>query len=248
VVLVNATLADRFWPAGDAVGGRLVQDGQPSWGELEVIGVVGDVRFDDLRGAPEPIAYLPALSPVTPVDLLSSMWLVRAEVPPMSLARVIRDEVAALRPDLPVAGVATLEAVNASSTARLRMVVWLLGAVSMLAVTLSGLGVYGVVAYVASIRRRELGIRRALGARAADLRGLLIRQGAGAALAGMAVGLVGAGFMARALSGLLFEVPAVDPLTLTIVSVILGAAAFFAALVPAVHASRVDPAGVMQAD
>ena len=247
-ILVNGSLAARFWPDGDAVGGRLVQDGRSSWGSLEVVGVVGDVRFGDLRGSPEQIAWLPVLSPVTPQDIPTSSWVVRANGPPMSLAGAVRREVAALRPDLPVADLAPLTEITASSTARLRVVMWLLTIASAVAITLSGVGVYGVVAYLVNLRRRELGIRMVLGARGADLRSLVIRQGVAAALLGLVVGLIGAAFMSRIVAGMIFGVPSIDPSTLAAVVLILSVTAFVAALLPALRAARINPAVILRSD
>jgi predicted permease len=245
VVLVNAGLAERFWPDGDALGSRVIQDGRPGWGSLEVVGVVGDVRFDDLRGSPEQIAYVPVLGPVTPQDLSNTSWVIRTAGAPMDLAQAVRREVAALRPDIPVANIVPLESVTSSSTARLRIVMWLLTVASGVAVALSAVGVYGVVAYVANLRRGELGIRLALGARASDLRALLMRQSATAALAGLAVGLVGAFFLGRLLAAIMFEVPDTDVPTFLAVILILSATAFVAALLPAWRAARVDPARIL---
>lgn len=248
VVLVNAGLAERFWPDGIAIGNRLVQDGREGWGALEVVGIVGDVRFDDLRGAPEAIAYLPVLGPVTPTDLMTASWVIRTALPATEVAPAARREVDALRPDVPVADVATLADVTAGSTARLRIVLWLLTMASAIAITLSGVGVYGVVAYVASTRRGELGIRLALGAQTSELRALVMRQGIIAALAGLAVGAVAAVLMGRAIAALAFGVARPDVPTLLAVLAVLGATAVVAAWLPARRASRLDPAEVMSSE
>jgi ABC-type antimicrobial peptide transport system permease subunit len=166
----------------------------------------------------------------------------------MSLAGAVRREVAALRPDLPVADLAPLTEITASSTARLRVVMWLLTIASAVAITLSGVGVYGVVAYLVNLRRRELGIRMVLGARGADLRSLVIRQGVAAALLGLVVGLIGAAFMSRIVAGMIFGVPSIDPSTLAAVVLILSVTAFVAALLPALRAARINPAVILRSD
>jgi predicted permease len=245
VVLVNAALAQRFWPEGDAISSRLVQDGRPNWGSLEVVGIVGDVHFDDLRGAPEPIAYLPVRGPVTPQDLATASWVVRTALPPTEVAPAVRRAVAALRPDVPVADVMTLADVTAGSTARLRIVLWLLTMASAIAITLSGVGVYGVVAFVASTRRGELGIRLALGAQASELRALVMRQAIIATLAGLAGGSGGAIFMGRFITVVTFDVARPDVATLLAVVLVLGATASVAAWFPALRAARLDPAQVL---
>lgn len=245
-VLVSAGFAALLWPEGGAIGGTLVQDGRPEWGSLEVVGIVGDVRFDDLRQGPEPLVYVPVLGPSSPQDISTSSWVVRTSVPPVGLARAVRAEIASLRPDLPVASMAPFADVVAGNTASLRLAMWLLGVCSVAAIALSAIGVYGVVAYLASQRLGELGIRMALGARAADVRAMVLAQGGIAAGCGLALGLAGSLAIGRALGSVLYGVHSFDPFTYAAVALALGATALLAAFVPARRAARLDPALVLR--
>jgi ABC-type antimicrobial peptide transport system permease subunit len=167
--------------------------------------------------------------------------VVRTGGDPRALAEPARRVVAAVDPNVPVFRVRTFSELRAASTARTRFLMLVLGAFAGAALTLAAVGIYGVVAYAVAQRRRELGIRMALGAKAADIVRLVVRQGAVLAGAGAAIGLAGAMVATSALRGLLFEVTPTDPPTLTAGTITLVGVAMLASYLPARRASRLDP-------
>ncbi|MFW6198782.1 MAG: FtsX-like permease family protein, partial [Acidobacteriota bacterium] len=223
-----------------------VQDGRPEWGTLEVVGVVGDVRFEDLAEPSPPLVYVPVLGPTTPRDMTRSFWAVRTSGPPPALSGAVRAQITSLRPDIPVASMAPLQQSLAASTASLRLAMWLLVAASVAAVLLSAVGVYGVVAYAASQRLGELGVRMALGARSADIRELVLFDGALATGCGLALGVATSLLVGRLVDSLLYGVSGLDPVIHVTVALGLGVTALSAALIPARRAARLDPATVLR--
>jgi ABC-type antimicrobial peptide transport system permease subunit len=160
---------------------------------------------------------------------------------PLALAEPARRAVAAVDPNVPVFQVRSLPQLRAASTARTRFLMLVLGIFAGAALALAAVGIYGVVAYAVAQRTRELGIRMALGARAADIVRLIIHQGAVLTGVGAAIGLLGALLATRALRGLLYQVTPTDPSTLTAGTLALIAVALLASYVPARRAARVNP-------
>ncbi len=159
---------------------------------------------------------------------------------PSSLTAAIRRETAALDPNLPV-NFKAMDAIVADSLARQRFSIQLMAVFSALAALLAAIGIYGVLAYLVDQRRRELGIRKALGAGAGDVIGLVIRQGSIPVLAGLVLGIGGAFGLTRLLKSLLYQVSATDPVVFALLPVGLIIVALLAMIVPAQRAARVDP-------
>jgi len=246
-VVISAEAARRFFPDEDPLGRQLVQDGT-TWTPFTVVGVVGDAQHEDPRKPPIPFVYLPLLGDFAPTGPWAVSFLVRTGGSTAGLVDQVRREVAALRPDIPLAHAATLSSSVARSTARLAFALRLLGLSAAAAVALSAIGAYGVMAYVVALRRREFGIRLALGAHGREVRAMVMRQGAAVTVAGLAGGLAASMLTAGLLRSLLFEIGPVDPATYAAVAIGLSAIALAAAYVPAARAARLDPARVLRSE
>jgi putative ABC transport system permease protein len=240
VALVSEALARRHWPGERAVGRRIrtsVFTGGDSAVTITIVGVVGDVRFDAPDAPPKAELYLPhAQAPASNVQLV-----VRTDAAPEAIVPTLRAALAAQDRAVPLGAVDTIAARLRDAVALPRLYATLFGAFAAAAVLLAAVGIYGVVAYGVSVRTRELGLRMALGARAGDVRRLVLRQGLAPVAAGAVVGLGGALAAARALRGLLFGVGVADPLTLGAVTALLAAVALAAIWVPARRATAVPP-------
>ncbi len=243
VVLVDEVFARRLAPNGSPIGLR-VSTGDGEW--RTVVGVVGHVRHYGLEVPSGGQIYLPQAQ--VPWRWLGLVVRADPRVAPASLAPGLRAAVRALDPDQPVFGVTTLDAMLAELGAPRRFVLVLLGAFAGVALLLAGVGLYGVVAYGVARRARELGVRVTLGATPAAIRRAVVGRGVRLALAGAALGTLGALAGGRLLVGALFGVRPADPGVLAGVAALLVAAAALASWVPARRATRVDPAVVLRGE
>ncbi|MGH9431442.1 MAG: ABC transporter permease [Terriglobia bacterium] len=236
VAIINQTMARRFWPNQDAVGKRFSQGYEhPDW--ITVVGVVGDVREFGLNHPPIPEAYYPEYQ-----NGDSRMALViRSATTPLSQISAVRGAIHGLDPQLPVYRPRTLDRIVSESSAQQRFVALLLGLFAGLALVLASVGIYGVIAYSVAQRTHEFGVRMALGAQGQDILRMVVAEGLRLALAGVAVGLVGAWALTRFLTSLLFGVKPTDPGTFAAVSLVLISVALFACYIPARRAMKVDP-------
>jgi predicted permease len=240
VVIVNDTMAKRYWPDGSPVGKRLRMGGSQAW--REVVGVVADVKHWGLDRQVNPEMYLPQKQLV-----FGSLYFVLAtDGDPASLAGAVREQLRAVDPNLPLSKIRTLEEVAAGSVASRRSGMILLAIFGCLALTLAAAGIYGVMAHLVALRTAEIGVRMTLGARPADVMRLIIREGALQAIAGLAFGLTAAVILMRMFRSMLYEVSPADPLTLAAVAAILMATALMACFVPGRRAMRVDPAHALR--
>lgn len=245
VAIVNATAARRLWPGQKAVGRRInIGMGMDRDELAEIVGVVGDVRYGALESPPREDVYLADLQSGWPATVL----LVRTAGDPLAALPAVREAVRAVAPTLPMVGVRTLDEQLARASSRTRFAALLLGVFSALALLLAALGVYGVVAQTVADRRRELGLRMALGAEARRVGSLVLGQGLRLAAAGAALGVPAAWAASRALESLLFEVVPGDPWTYAAVPLVVLAATAAASLLPAWRAARLDPASVLRAE
>lgn len=244
VVVVNEAFARRYFPEGDALGQRI--DPGAWWRDnpapYEIVGVVGDVKFRGLDQEAQPAMYFPHAQ--TPVNELT--LLLRTAGDPMALADAVRREVWALDPDLPLETVTTVAAELRNRESVRRFMLRLLGVFAAVAVLLAALGLYGVLAYGVTERRREIGVRVALGARPGAVLSMVLGQGLALTVIGLVAGLAGAAALTRYLEALLFGVAATDAATFGAVAVLLAAVAALASLVPAWRATRVDPIDVLR--
>jgi putative ABC transport system permease protein len=171
----------------------------------------------------------------------SAALVVSADSEPTGLINAIRREVQQMDPNLPVYDVKTMNDHMRLSLFPLRAGAWVAGSFALLALTLAGLGIYGVMAYSVSQRTREIGIRMALGATSSSVLGLVVKQGMRLALIGLGVGLAGSLAVTRLMSSVLYGVSATDAVTFALVSALLAVVVLAACYIPARRAARVDP-------
>ncbi len=244
VVLISETMARQFWPNENPVGARL----QINWTHPdvhpEIVGVVGDVHGSTLDGDLRPMVYYPQAQ-----EASGSMTIVaRHGANAAGLAGAVRAAVRELDRNLPVSDVATMSTRLVRSMSDRRYPMLLLTVFAALAVVLAAIGIYGVLSYAVNQRRREFGVRIALGARGADVLRMVIGSGMRLTLTGVAIGAVGAALGARALGRLLYDVRPTDPLTFAAVAGVLTVVALAAICFPALRATRVDPITVLRSE
>jgi predicted permease len=235
-VLVNRTMAENYWPGADPVGRRLRFGSEAPW--LTVVGIVGDVRQIGLAQPPKEEVY----SSYRVVSSNEMSMVVRtAEDDPERLGAAVTAAIRSVDPEQPVFGVMSMDRVieNASAERRISMVLLLIFA--GMALLLSAIGIYGVMAYTTTQRRHEIGIRLALGAGGSDVLRLVVGQGMRLVVIGLGAGLLGAWMLSRVLASQLFGISAQDPLTYVTVALLLGIVALAATWLPAQRATRVDP-------
>ena len=237
VVAVNQTLARGFWPGGGAVGGRLAVDLAAGARVAEIVGVVGDTKAESIDTADWPTIYSPY--PQLPSTALT--LTVRTAGPPLGLASAVTREVHRLDPEQPVADVRPMEEVVNLALAGARFNTVLLVSFAGVAFLLAAVGIYGVISYDVSQRTNEIGIRMALGAQPADVRRLIMGQGARLAVYGIGAGLLGAGLVTRFMRTMLFGVDPADAWTYAAISVLLALVALGASFVPSRRAMALDP-------
>lgn len=237
VMVVSEAFVKRYFPNEDPIGRRVILDGNNKV-PREIVGVVADVRRDGLDVDVQPEMYTSHVQ--NPERRLNVV--IRTENGDASqLAQAARAEVKAFDPNQIIWRVQTLEELLGTSVAPRRFNMLLLGIFAGVALVLAAVGLYGVMSYSVSWRTHEIGIRMALGAKRADVLRLVVRQGMTMTLLGLAIGLAGAFFFSRVMSGLLHGVSPTDPLTFTGVSIVLLLVALLACLLPARRATRVDP-------
>jgi putative ABC transport system permease protein len=244
VIVVNETMAQKFWPDGKPVGRRLLMGDPTRW--ITVIGVVADSHHRGLDQLPRPEMYRPHTqfrygSGPSALAVDSMTWVVRTAADPAAAIGHARAAVRAVDANLGVSEVATMERVLADSTSDRRLNMLLFALLGGLALALATVGIYGVVAYSVSQRTHEIGVRMAIGAKPADVVRMVLREGGRLAVLGVALGSAIALAGARAIRGLLFNVSATDPVTFVVVAAGLLAVALLASYIPARRATRVDP-------
>ncbi len=251
VVVINETLARRAWPDQDPIGRRLVLNGRnigPLGARLtadplhEVVGVVRDVQNTDLGDATEAAVYFSQRQfPFRRMHIL-----LRGPANTASLMGVAAAELKRLDPTVPMANVQPLERVMASPADPQRLVLLILFVFASLALTLAAVGIYGTLSYTVSQRRREIGIRMALGARPGEVVGMILGQGLLLGAVGGVIGVTAAAFGGRALSALLFHVSPADPMTLLgVLAIALGVTAL-ACVVPGQRAAGTQPMSTLR--
>jgi putative ABC transport system permease protein len=245
VALVSQSLARRDWPDGSPLGSHmLIDDNDQGPRPVEIVGVVGDVRHLGLDEEPAPHIYLPIQQ--THEDAViwltnNQYWLLRTAVDPLTLSTAARRTIQAVDREVPATSIRTMESYLAASVAPRRFNLWLLTVFAGAALILAATGLYGVISCGVTQRRREIGIRLALGAQTGDVLRLVIGQGMAMTLGGVALGLAAALGLTRLMKSLLFGVSATDPLTFLLTASLLTVVSLLACWIPARRAMQVDP-------
>ena len=240
VAIINDAMARRSWPGHDPVGRRFKlgpRDSDGPW--FTVVGVVGDMRRQGLEreALPQMFVSLAQNPPSRNVDL----FIRTSSDDPLAMAGALRAAVRRVEKNAPIFGVAPLEQQLGTYLTQRRFQTSLLTGFSVVALLMAAVGIYGLIQYSVATRTREIGLRMAIGAQAGDIFRMMIGEGLTLSLTGVALGLVGAWWLGRAGSSLLFGVTASDPLTFATVSLLLTAVAIAACYFPARRAMRVDP-------
>jgi predicted permease len=247
VAVVNEAMARRYWGDADPMGRRF-RIGSPQRPWVSVVGVVGDVRHNGIASVVKAKFYRPhAQFHRSRGGATRDMALVlKTDGDPLALAAGLRSVVHAIDPEVPVSRVRTMAEVVASAIAAPRLGSAVLGLFAGAAFLLCAVGVYGVLAHGVAERRQEIAVRLALGAPPSQVSREVLGEGLAAVGAGLVIGLLAAAVVSRSLGSLLHEVKPVDPVTYAAVAVGLSAVAVLAGLVPAVRATRTDPAGALR--
>ena len=233
VAILNHTLARILWPGESPMGKRVTINGRAA----DIIGVARDIKGRNLFEPGGPMLYLPLFQSYERHVVLH----VRTAVSPTSLVEALRREVYALDKDLPIYAVRTMDQHVTATLTPQRLLAYLIGGFGALALLLSALGLYGLLAYAVTARTPEIGIRMAVGAQKADVMRLFLADGMKLALSGIIIGAVAALGVTPLMKSLLFGISPLDPLTLILVPALLLVTALLACSVPAHRAARADP-------
>ncbi|MBW3552907.1 MAG: ABC transporter permease [Gemmatimonadetes bacterium] len=247
VAILSEAAAAAYFPGEDALGRRVRLGEESGW--LTVAGIAGNVRARVATDDFMRLIYLPlrpGFEDGPPPTFMS--YVVSTAVPPSSITPAVHGAVAELDPGIPVATVRTLDDMIASATAPASFALILVGLAAAIALLLGAVGVYAVVAYAVSRRTTEIGVRMAVGAAAGDVRTMVVRQGGGVVLAGVAAGLAGAFLLTRLMRGMLFGVSPTDPVSYVSVTALMLLIAGLALYLPARRASRVNPLDALRSD
>jgi putative ABC transport system permease protein len=245
VAVIDQNFADRFFPAGDALGRRITfSDPGPKRTWFTIIGVVGNISQRPADPEQDPAAWLPLAQ--NPDNFASAV--VRVKGDPAAYVRAAEDAVLAVRPDIPIYFADPLTRIAHKTLWRQRMFGGLFASFAAIALFLAAIGIYGVMSYSVTQRTQEIGVRMALGAQAGEVIGMMLRQGLRLVVLGLAVGFVGAWFAAMTVSGLLHGIAPHDPPTFALVPLLLALVALLACYLPARRATRIDPLVALRAE
>lgn len=245
-IVLSRSAANLLWPGQNAVGKRIQREQSTTW--ETVVGVVDDVMQDGFRQGPEAVVYFPLVAPVDDGRPVSSPAYVLKTSRAETIAPEVRALVKEVAPEAPMYRVYTMTELAKRSMIQLSFTMLTLGVVSALALILGAVGLYGVLSYIVVERTREIGVRMALGARAEQVRGMVVVQGARVVLAGVVIGLAVALASTRVLSSLLFGVKPVDVVTFAAMSLSMVLVGVVASYLPARQASSVDPIESLRGD
>jgi predicted permease len=257
VVMINDTMARRYWPRHDALGQQIVI-GKGLGPKFEdkprtIIGIFGDTRDDDLSQAPAPTMVIPdAQEPDGIIEMMSKFgpiwWMVRTRIEPHQLIPAVSEQLRKVSGGRPVGNVKAMDEILARSIAEQRFNMLLLSIFALVALVLAAVGVYGVIAYSVAQRTHEIGVRMALGADRSSVRNMILREGLTKGTMGVICGTCAAFFLARLLAGLLFGVSSHDALVFIAVPLILEGVSAVAALIPARRAANFDPVRALRSE
>ena len=246
VALINEAMAKKYWPGTNPLG-RRIRQGNADRPWITVVGIVADVKHNGITGEVKPKFYraFAQWHQSTGGAARNMTVIVKAKSDPAALVGTVRDKIRRLDGALPIAAIRTMDEVVGRSIATPKLTGNLLATFALLGLALAALGIYGVLSYVVSLRRQEIGVRMAIGATPGHVLGSVMRQGVGYAAIGAVVGLAGAAASSGLLVDLLHDVTPLDPLTFIATPLLLMAIAVFASLIPGWRATRVDPVKAM---
>ncbi|HUF48448.1 MAG TPA: ABC transporter permease [Vicinamibacterales bacterium] len=246
VAVVSESFAERYWPGEAAIGRRFTF----AFAEREIVGLVGDIRVRGLEVDSEPQVYLPAgqvwdgsLTFYAPKEMV-----IRAAGNRTGILPAVREILRRADPDLPIANVQWLTSIVDHETAPRAVQVRVLAIFAGVALLLAGVGIHGLLSFVVSERRQEIGVRMALGAQRGEVLALVLRRAITVTGTGLALGLAAAWWLGRLLDAALAGVPRTDPMTIVAVTLLIAVVTCIGSLVPAFRATRIDPARAMRAD
>ena len=246
VCVVDQEFADRYWPGGDPIGRRIAmgfEKVEDRW--MTIVGVVANVKQNTLE---ETSSYGAVYFPYRHFSAITFSLIVRTSLPPEALASTVKKTVSTIDPGLPLDDVKPMQTLIDDSLLGRRSPALLAAIFGGAALLLAAVGLYGVLAYAVAQRTRELGIRVALGAQRRDVLRMIFGQGARLTAIGILLGIGGAWALGHAVSSLLYQVPAHDPVALTGVASMLGLVSALACLLPALRATKVDPMIALRAE
>lgn len=241
MVIVNQTMARKFWPNKDALGKRLRFNlGGGNFRLTQIVGIVGDVKQMGLEVPPKEEMYFPYWQ-AKGNYMMARALAIHTATDPMSLPSGVRQVVWSIDPEQPISDVMTMDDILDREVEQRRNQASLLGGLAALALVLACIGIYGVMAYTVARQNHEFGVRAALGARPGDIFGLVLRRGIKLTATGVGIGIAAAFFVTRLMRSLLFGVGPFDPLTFGGVALLLMLVALAACYFPAHRATRIDP-------
>jgi predicted permease len=247
VIIISEPLAREYWREPSNAIGKRVRGSSPQAPWREIIGVSGNERDDGLTQPPTQIVYWPMLN--ESYRWRTMAYAVRStRVGAPGFIRELERAVWSVNPDLPLASVQTVEEIQESSMTQTSFALVMLGIAASVALLIGMVGIYGVVAYAAAQRTREIGVRMALGARTSDVRRLFLAHGLRLTVVGIAMGIGIALLLTRVMSAFLFGVGPMDPITYAAVAAVLAGMTLLATYLPAQRASRVDPVIALRAE
>jgi putative ABC transport system permease protein len=241
VALVSAMAAKRLWPHEDPIG-RVFSMGEAGRSPVQVVGVVGDVRAESLSKAPFLTVYLPYWQNFREAGSV----VVKTKMEPLLASAEIRNVIRGIDPEMPIPEFRTMNDLVSDSVAQRRFQLQLILLFALAAILLASLGIYGVISFSVAQRTTEVGIRMALGAHPADIRGMILRQGLSPVFIGLSAGIIASLGVGHLLTSLLFGISPTDPVTAAGAIVFIGTVSAIAAYLPARRATRVDPATALR--
>jgi putative ABC transport system permease protein len=239
-IVINETMARRFWPDQNPIGTRLdlaIRYGKNTPSSYEIVGIVADAKQQNVQAEIQPeMSWLNAQHPAWEV-----VFTVRSSAAPLSLLEPIRSLIADLDKTVTISDVHTLQERISDTFTRERFSLFLYGFFAIVALLLASLGIYGVMAYAVNLRRQEIGIRIALGARPGQILHLILGKGMRLTFLGLIIGLVGSLALTSLMASMLYQIKTTDPLTFTLVPVMILAVVLLASVIPARRAVKIDP-------
>jgi putative ABC transport system permease protein len=245
VAVINQTMAQRLWPGEDAIGKRFRLDSRNTKPWMTIVGIIHDAKQWSWAARADEEMYLPFLQDAdylhNMASFLSMTLVARTTGPVSQIAPLVRERIRAVDRNIPVAAITSMEQVVSDAVWQARMATSVLSGFAVLALVLATTGIFAVMSYIVTGRTQEIGIRMALGARQADVLGMVLLQSLRPVALGVALGLLGALALTRLIATLLYQVSPTDPLVLAGVTLLLASVSAIAGLLPARRAARIDP-------